>query len=155
MEEFLEVAFALGKFRAYLINSKVIVFTDHATLKHLLKKSDSKSYLIEWVLLLQKFNLEIRNKARLENVVVDHLSHLGLEANPIEVLPIDDSFSNDQFLVISHQPTLWHADLVKYKVYGVLPPGLSYRQKNKFSTDAKYYVWEEPLLYMLCGDAIC
>ena len=45
-KEFLAAIFALEKFRSYLINSKVIVFTDHAALKHLMKKSDSKPRLI-------------------------------------------------------------------------------------------------------------
>jgi len=45
-KEFLAVMVALEKFRLYLINSKVIIFTDHVALKHLLKKSDSKPRLI-------------------------------------------------------------------------------------------------------------
>ena len=40
--EFLVVVFALEKFQSYLINSKMVVFTNDTTLKHLLKKSDSK-----------------------------------------------------------------------------------------------------------------
>jgi len=45
-KEFLAAVFTLEKFRSYLINSKVIIFTDHAILKHLMKKSDSKPCLI-------------------------------------------------------------------------------------------------------------
>ena len=45
-KEFLAVVFAMEKFRSYLINSKVIIFTNHAALKHLMKKSDSKPRLI-------------------------------------------------------------------------------------------------------------
>ena len=86
-------------------------------------------------------------------MVADH-SNLGLEATSIEELIMDDSFSNDRFLVISHIATPWYDDLVNYKVCGELPPGLSYPQKKKFLADAKYYVWEEPLLYKLCVDGI-
>jgi len=68
-KEFLVVVFALEKFRSYLINSKVTIFTDHAVLKHFMKKSDAKSRLIRWVL-LQEFDLEIKDKAGLANVVV-------------------------------------------------------------------------------------
>jgi len=70
-KELLVVVFALEKFQSYLINSKVIVFTSHAALKHLVKKSDSKPQLIWWILLLQELDLEIKDKARLANVVVD------------------------------------------------------------------------------------
>ncbi|RDY10467.1 hypothetical protein CR513_05011, partial [Mucuna pruriens] len=34
--------FALDKFRSYLLGSRVIVFSDHAALKYLLKKPDAK-----------------------------------------------------------------------------------------------------------------
>ena len=95
-KEFLVFTFALEKFRSYLINSKVIIFTDHATLKHLLKKSDSKPRLTYWVLILQEFNLEIQDKASRENVVANHLSRLDLEATSTEELPIDDSFPDNQ-----------------------------------------------------------
>ncbi|RDX95924.1 Retrovirus-related Pol polyprotein, partial [Mucuna pruriens] len=41
-KELLAIAFALDKFRAYLLGSKVIVFSDHVALKYLLKKQDAK-----------------------------------------------------------------------------------------------------------------
>ena len=123
---FLTVVYALEKFQSYLINSKVIIFSDHAALKHLMKKFDSKPRFIRWVLLLQEFDLKIKDKARLVNVVADHLSHLGPEATPREELPIDVSFPGEQLLAISHQATPWCADLVNFKVCGVFPPGLSH-----------------------------
>jgi len=48
----LAVVFALDKFRSYLPCSKVIVFTDHAALRYLLAKNDTKPRLISWTLLL-------------------------------------------------------------------------------------------------------
>ena len=45
-KEFLAVIFALDKFRSYLIGSKVIVYTDHAALRYLLTKKDTKPRLI-------------------------------------------------------------------------------------------------------------
>jgi len=93
-KEFLVVVFALEKFISYLINSKVIVFTHHVTLKHLMKKSNSIHRLIRWVLLLQEFDLKIKDKVRLANVVADHLSPLGPRATPSEELHIDESFSD-------------------------------------------------------------
>ena len=63
-KELFAVVFALEKFRSYLLGTKVIVFTDHATLRYLLKKNESKSRLIRWILLLQEFDLEIKDKKR-------------------------------------------------------------------------------------------
>ena len=51
-KELLAVVYAIDKFRSYLVGSKVIVYTDHAALKYLLTKQDSKPRLIRWVLLL-------------------------------------------------------------------------------------------------------
>ena len=48
----------------------------------------------------------------------------------------------------------WYVDLVNYLVCGVLPPELSYQQRNKFFSDVKHYYWEEPLLYKQCGDGL-
>ncbi|RVW45762.1 Retrovirus-related Pol polyprotein from transposon 17.6 [Vitis vinifera] len=73
-KELLAVVFASNKFRAYLVGSFIIVFTEHSTLKYLLTKQDAKARLIRWILLLQEFDLQIRDKKGVENVVVDHLS---------------------------------------------------------------------------------
>ena len=39
-------------------------------------KNDAKPRLIRWVIFLQEFDIEIEDKKRIENVVVDHLSRL-------------------------------------------------------------------------------
>jgi hypothetical protein len=58
----LVVVFAFDKIRSYIVNSKVIVYTDHEALKYLLAKKDAKPRLIRWILLLQEFDFEIRDK---------------------------------------------------------------------------------------------
>ena len=61
-KELLAMVYALDKFRSYLIGSDIVIFKDHSTLKYLLKKQNSKARLIRWVLLLQEFNIQIRDK---------------------------------------------------------------------------------------------
>ena len=73
-KELLTVVFVLEKFRSYLLGAKVIIFSDHAILRYLLAKKDAKSRLIRWILLLQEFDLEIKNKSGAENLVANHLS---------------------------------------------------------------------------------
>ena len=56
------IAFALEKFCSYLLGT-LVVYTDHAALKYLLKKAESKPRLIRWMLWLQEFDLEIRDRS--------------------------------------------------------------------------------------------
>ncbi|GJR99154.1 reverse transcriptase domain-containing protein [Tanacetum coccineum] len=92
-KEMLAVVYALEKFRPYLVLSRTIVFTDHSAIKYLMAKQDAKSRLLRWILLLQEFNLEIRDKKGAENVAADHLSRLeNPHKNELEKQNITESF---------------------------------------------------------------
>jgi len=56
-KELLAVVFAFEKFRSYLVGSKVKVYTDHATLRHIYAKKETKPRLLRWILLLQEFDM--------------------------------------------------------------------------------------------------
>ncbi|CAN6560290.1 unnamed protein product [Malus baccata var. baccata] len=101
-KELIAVVFALDKFRSYLLGTKVIIYTDHAALKYLLTKKEAKPRLIQWMLLLQEFDIEIRDKKGSENVVADHLSRLVHEE---DVVPIPETFSDEQLMSIEDART--------------------------------------------------
>ena len=75
-KELLAVVYALDKFRHYILGGKIIIYTDHAALKYFFSKTEAKPRLIRWVLLLQAFDLEIKDKKGSKNSVADHLSCL-------------------------------------------------------------------------------
>ena len=92
-KELLVIVFAFDKFWPYLIGNKVIVHTGHLAIKYLLTKKDTKLILIRWVLLLQEFDVEIKDKEGTKNLVVDHLSRLEGSKNEVQ---INDNFPNEQ-----------------------------------------------------------
>ncbi|XP_008229105.1 PREDICTED: uncharacterized protein LOC103328489 [Prunus mume] len=152
-KELLAVVFALDKFRSYLIGTKVIVFSDHAALKYLLTKKDAKPRLIRWILLLQEFDLEIRDKKGTENVVADHLSRLVHSHTEEDLIPLRESFPDEQLFSLKATDP-WYADIINYKVTKKIPDDFTRAQKDKLVKTAKYYEWDDPYLWKYCPDQL-
>ena len=71
--------------------------TNHSSIKYLMTKKDTKPRLIRLVLLLQEFDLEIKDKKGTENLIAYHLSRLeGLSKE----IRINDDFPDEQLLEI-------------------------------------------------------
>ncbi|KAG7599425.1 Integrase catalytic core [Arabidopsis suecica] len=167
-KELLAVVFAFEKFRSYLVGSKVTVYTDHAALRHIYAKKDTKPRLLRWILLLQEFDMEIVDKKGIENGAADHLSRMRME----EATPIDDSMPEEQLLAIKSYEIVynkkeievacavkeekfpWYADLVNYLICGEIPKYLDAYQKKKFFRDINHYYWDEPYLYKKGTDGL-
>jgi hypothetical protein len=98
-KELLAVVFAIEKFGSYLVGAKVVVYTNHAALKYLFMKKDAKPCLIRWILLLQEFDMEIRNKKGVENSVANYLSCLQFEKST--ELPINDYMRDNTLVKVS------------------------------------------------------
>ena len=112
-KKLLAIVHALDKFRSYLLGSKIVVYSDHAALKYLLTKNESKPRLIRWILLLQEFDIEIRDWSGSQNLVVDHLSRI--ENLKIDPFPINDSFPLDSLHAVSDSFP-WFAPMANYLV---------------------------------------
>ncbi|XP_060673095.1 uncharacterized protein LOC132803722 [Ziziphus jujuba] len=154
-KEMLAIVFAFDKFRAYLLGSKTIVYTDHSAIKYLMSKKESKPRLIRWVLLLQEFDLEILDKKGVENLVADHLSRLKLSEEK-EERDIEECFPDEKvFKVDGMFDVPWYADIVNYLVTNVMPPSLEKPyEKHKFLKESRYYFWDDPYLFKKCADGI-
>ena len=104
-KELLAVVYTLEKFRPYILGSKIIIYIDHAALKYLLSKKEAKPRLIRWLLLLQEFDLEIKDKKGSENSVENHLSCLHILGGG----DIGDTFPDEpRSLVCTHHQLHHH-----------------------------------------------
>ncbi|GKA12333.1 reverse transcriptase domain-containing protein [Tanacetum coccineum] len=114
-KELIAVVFACDKFRPYLILSKMIIYTDHSALRHLFEKQDAKPRLIRWILLLQEFDIEIKDKKGTENVAADHLSRIENDETSDDC-NVDDNFPGETLMEITTNDTPWFTDFVNYLV---------------------------------------
>ncbi|KAL8104495.1 hypothetical protein AgCh_028640 [Apium graveolens] len=153
-KELLAIVFGFEKFRSYLLGTKVTVFTDHAAIRYLVSKKDSKPRLIRWVLLLQEFELEIKDRKGTENQVADHLSRLeNPDSTSQDRTLINESFPNEQLFAIQEEEP-WFAKIVNYLVSNIMPLNLTSAQKKKFLHEVKWYMWDEPYLFRQGADQI-
>ena len=86
-KEMLVVVFACDKFHSYIIGSKVTIYIDRVGIHYLFAKKDAKPWLIRWILFLQEFDVEIKDKKGSENTMADYLSRLEAEEGD-QIMPI-------------------------------------------------------------------
>ncbi|GKA19823.1 reverse transcriptase domain-containing protein [Tanacetum coccineum] len=119
-KELMAVVFAFDKFRSYLVLSKTIVHTDHSALRHLFKKQDAKPRLIRWIMLLQEFDIEIKDRKGIENVAADHLSRIENEETSDDS-EVDDNFPGETLMEINTEDEPWFADFANYLASDIIP----------------------------------
>nr|GEV70359.1 reverse transcriptase domain-containing protein [Tanacetum cinerariifolium] len=132
------------------------MYTDHSALKYLFAKQDVKPRLLRWILLLQEFNIEIRDKKGVENLAANHLSRLeNPHQGDLDDMEMNDNFPHESLNMISLNPNNeppWFVDIANYLVGNVLIKGMSSHQKKKFFKDVQHYFWHDPYLFWICAD---
>jgi hypothetical protein len=92
-------------------------------------------------LLLQEFDLKIKDKKGVENSVADLLSRMQFE-NPQE-LPINDSLQDDMLYGINRCDP-WYVDIINFMVSGYIPLG---GNKKKLVQESRVHIWDKPYLF--------
>ncbi|XP_057975972.1 uncharacterized protein LOC131163395 [Malania oleifera] len=86
--------------------------------------------------LLQEFDITIRDKKDVKNVVVDHLSHLQLPDVSVSPSPLNDDFPDERLFAVSHAS--WFADIVNYLVTNRMPEHWLTQDKPKFHAEINF-----------------
>ncbi|RVW93793.1 Transposon Tf2-12 polyprotein [Vitis vinifera] len=111
----------------------------------------TKKELLAVILLLQEFDLQIKDKKGVENVVADHLSRLVITHNS-HPLPINDDFPEESLMFLVKTP--WYAHITNYLVTGEIPSEWNAQDRKHFFAKIHAYYWEEPFLFKYCADQI-
>ncbi|GKD66534.1 hypothetical protein Tco_1308642 [Tanacetum coccineum] len=110
-----------------------------------------------WILLLQEFDIEIRDKKRAENLATDHLSRLeNPHQDKFENKEINEAFPLETLgsIALKDDSTPWFADFANYHAGKFVIMGMTSQQKNKFFKDVKHYFWDDPFLFKICADQV-
>ena len=66
------------------------------------------------------WRFEIKKKKSIENSVANQLSRLELQ-NSIALIPINDSFSDEQVLSMQDSNVPWNVDMANFKAKNIIP----------------------------------
>lgn len=105
-------------------------------------------------MLLQEFDIEIKDKKGVDNVASDHLSRIEKQDDDDDEPEINDYFPEEILMKINSDKEPWFADFANYLVGKILPKNMPYQQKRKFFSDLKNFFWEELHLFKTSPDGI-
>ena len=88
-KEFLAVIHDVNKFRHYITRYPVFLYTDHSAIKFLANKPVTNGRVTIWLILLQEFDITIKDRPGKENPVADFLSRMP---KPTDAAAVEDHF---------------------------------------------------------------
>ncbi|XP_052194945.1 uncharacterized protein LOC127802887, partial [Diospyros lotus] len=117
-------------------------------------RKDKKPHVIYYA----KFNIEIRDKKGVENVVADHLSRIPSQDLTQFDEPIHDNFPDEQLFKVNviraSSVVPWYADIANYLTISLIPDHWSKQDRHKFFRKVRTFFWDEPYLFKYCPDQI-
>nr|GEY68902.1 reverse transcriptase domain-containing protein [Tanacetum cinerariifolium] len=110
------------------------------------------------ILLLQKFDVIIRDKKGAENLAADHLSRLeNPHQSDLEKKEIMETFPLETLGMVTFHgdsSTPRFADIANYHAGNFIVKRMSSQQKKKFFKDVKHYFWDDPYLFRICSNQV-
>ncbi|GJY03090.1 reverse transcriptase domain-containing protein [Tanacetum coccineum] len=147
-----------GKFKPIYYASKMLndAQEHYTTTKKELLAVDAKPRLIMWVLLLQGFDIKIKDKKGAENLAANHLSRLkNLDLGVFTKVEITNEFPDVHLMILKaelNDDEPWYADYVNYIVGKTVPLNWILERRRRFFSQVKNYFWDEPYAFRLCPD---
>jgi hypothetical protein len=125
-KDILVVIHAINKFRHYITGYPIILYTDHSAIRYLANKPITNGRVTRWLLLLQEFDITIKDRPGRENLIANFLSHIPKIDNS---LTDEDRFPDEHLFVVTTKPP-WYADVENYLAARRLPAHISSRERK-------------------------
>eukprot|EP00253_Pinus_taeda_P012303 PITA_12303 len=109
-KEFVAVIHAVNKFRHYITGYPVVLYTDHSAIKYLANKPVTNARITRWLILVQAFDITIKDRPGKENPVAAFLSRIP---KSIETTAVEDQFPDEHLFAVAVR-TPWYADVANY-----------------------------------------
>jgi hypothetical protein len=142
-KEFLAIIHAINKFRHYITSYTIILYTNHSTIRYLDNKPITNGRVTRWLLLLQEFDITIKDQPGRENLVIDFLSRFP-KTN--DSLTTEDQFLDEHLFVVNTKPP-WYVDVANYLAAGILPTYLSSRERQLIVKRSARLTWISGYLF--------
>eukprot|EP00253_Pinus_taeda_P007202 PITA_07202 len=136
-KEFLVVIHAVNKFRHYITGYSVVLYTDHSAIKYLANKPITNARITRWLILLQEFDITIKDRPGKENPVADFLSRIP---KSIETTAVEDQFPNEHLFAVAVR-TPWYDDVTNYLAVGKLPKHLTPEECKQIVQKSTRFSW--------------
>lgn len=95
--EGLAMVYTLQKYRHYLLGAHFKMYTDHSTLKYLVKKPVLGGCICRWLLLFRQYGFEVIVQPGHLNARPDHLSQIETGEQPIN---LEEGLPNSQLFAV-------------------------------------------------------
>jgi len=147
-KEFLAVIYAINKFRHYITGYPVFLCTDHSAIKYLANKLITNGRVTHWLLLLQEFDITIRDRPGKENLVANFFSQVPITYDTVAV---DDQFPKENLFVVAVKIS-WYADVANYLAVGKLPKHLTPRERKLIVQRSTRFSWIGGYIFHMRSD---
>jgi len=136
-KEVLAVIYTINKFRHYITGYPVVLYTDHSAIKYLTNKPIMNGRVTRWLILLQEFDITIKDRPGKENLVANFLSQVQRTNDAVEV---EDQFPDEHLFTMTVK-TPWYIYVVNYLVVGKLPKQLTPKERKLIVQCNTWFSW--------------
>jgi len=103
------------------------LYTEHYAIKYLANKPITNGRITRWLILLQEFDITIKDRPGKENPVADFLSRMP---KLIDAAVVEDQFLDEHLFVVAVKVP-WYADVANYLAVGKLPKHLTPNEQKQ------------------------